>query len=116
MGSERESFGSPSTRSPTMFFMISSVPPAMRMPGIPSTNSAQADGSKNGRRCDSHSRRYKGLTQCLLLQDACTGAALAVTFFKDLVYDDLRKFDELRQMRQASCPSPPLPASGERVG
>ena len=36
------SFGRPSTRSPTMFFITSSVPPAMRMPGTPSTNWFQA--------------------------------------------------------------------------
>src|SRR4029077_16307878 len=38
----RGSLGSPSTRSPTMLRMISSVPPAMRMPGIPRTNSCHA--------------------------------------------------------------------------
>ena len=36
------SFGSPSTRSPTMLRMTSSVPPATRMPGTPSTNSDHA--------------------------------------------------------------------------
>ena len=36
------SFGSPNTRSPTMLRMISSVPPATRMPGTPSRNSCQA--------------------------------------------------------------------------
>ena len=38
----RGSFGRPSTRSPTMLRMTSSVPPATRTPGTPSTNSAHA--------------------------------------------------------------------------
>src|SRR5262249_23865267 len=40
--SARGSFGNPSTRSPTMLRMTSSVPPATRMPGTPSTSSDQA--------------------------------------------------------------------------
>ena len=36
------SLGSPSTRSPMMLCRTSSVPPAMRMPGTPRTNSDQA--------------------------------------------------------------------------
>ena len=36
------SFGRPSTRSPTMLRMTSSLPPAMRPPGVPSTSWLQA--------------------------------------------------------------------------
>ena len=39
------SLGRPSTRSPTMFFMTSSVPPATCMPGMPSTQLAPGVGA-----------------------------------------------------------------------